>query len=103
MLPAVFWQEDDPSPAPTPVRPVPPPAGGLSAAVAAALWRGDQLGAPVSAVWPSGFAALDAQLPGGGWPGHGLTEILTRTAARWNGACSGRRCAKSVPPGRRWW
>jgi protein ImuA len=77
MLPAVFWQEDDPSPAPTPVRPVPPPAGGLSAAVAAALWRGDQLGAPVSAVWPSGFAALDAQLPGGGWPGHGLTEILT--------------------------
>lgn len=77
MLPAVPWQEDDLSPAPTPVRPVPPPAGGLPAAVAAALWRGDQLGAPVSAVWPSGFAALDAQLPGGGWPGHGLTEILT--------------------------
>ncbi|MBU7573626.1 MAG: translesion DNA synthesis-associated protein ImuA [Hydrogenophaga sp.] len=77
MLPAVSWQEDDPSPAPTPVRPAPPPAGGLPAAVAAALWRGDQLGAPVSAVWPSGFAALDAQLPGGGWPGHGLTEILT--------------------------
>ncbi|MCW5655588.1 translesion DNA synthesis-associated protein ImuA [Hydrogenophaga sp.] len=40
------------------------------------VWRGDQLGSPVSAVWPSGFAALDAQLPGGGWPGHGLTEIL---------------------------
>jgi protein ImuA len=50
---------------------------GLPAAVAAALWRGDQLGAPVSTVWSSGFAALDAQLPGGGWPGHGLTEILT--------------------------
>ncbi len=77
MLPAVPWQEDDLSPAPKPVRPVPPPAGGLPAAVAAALWRGDQLGSPVSAVWPSGFAVLDAQLPGGGWPGHGLTEILT--------------------------
>ncbi|WP_297654834.1 translesion DNA synthesis-associated protein ImuA [Hydrogenophaga sp.] len=61
----------------TPLPPPRPPAGGLPAAVAAALWRADQLGAPVSAVWPSGFAALDAQLPGGGWPGHGLTEILT--------------------------
>ena len=77
MLPAIPWLEDDPSPAPAPVRPAPPPGGGLPAAVAAALWRADQLGAPVSAVWPSGFAALDAQLPGGGWPGHGLTEILT--------------------------
>jgi protein ImuA len=77
MLPAIPWQEDDPSPAPTPFRPPRPPGSGLPAAVAAALWRADQLGAPVSAVWPSGFAALDAQLPGGGWPGHGLTEILT--------------------------
>ncbi len=77
MSPAVPWQEDDPSPAFTPVRIERPSAGGLPAAVAAALWRGDQLGAPVSAVWPSGFVALDAQLPGGGWPGHGLTEILT--------------------------
>lgn len=77
MLPAIPWPEDDPSPAPTCVRRVPTPPGGLPAAVAAALWRADQLGAPVSAVWPSGFPALDAQLPGGGWPGHGLTEILT--------------------------
>jgi protein ImuA len=77
MHPATPWQEDHPSSAPTPLRPPRPPAGGLPAAVAAALWRADQLGAPVSAVWPSGFAALDAQLPGGGWPGHGLTEILT--------------------------
>lgn len=48
----------------------------LPAGVAAALWRGDRLGGPVSAALPSGYAALDAQLPGGGWPGHGLTEIL---------------------------
>lgn len=78
MYPALAWQEDDPSPAPPTVRPARPLfSGGWSAAVAAALWRADQLGVPVSAVWPSGFAALDAQLPGGGWPGHGLTEILS--------------------------
>ena len=49
----------------------------LPAAVSAALWRGDQLGSAVARVYPSGFGALDAALPGGGWPGHGLTEILT--------------------------
>lgn len=49
----------------------------LPAAVSAALWRGDQLGQAVTRVFSSGFEALDAALPGGGWPGHGLTEILT--------------------------
>lgn len=49
----------------------------LPAAVSAALWRGDQLGSPVAAVLSSGFDALDAALPGGGWPGHSLTEILS--------------------------
>ncbi len=28
------------------------------------------------AVWPSGFAELDRQLPGGGWPAGMLTELL---------------------------
>ena len=78
MQPALNWQEEDPSsPAVSPPSRPAHPAGGWSAAVASALWRGDQLGTPVSAVWPSGFPVLDAQLPGGGWPGHGLTEILT--------------------------
>lgn len=78
MQPAIDWQEDDPSfPAVSPPSRRVHTPGGWSAAVAAALWRGDQLGTPISAVWPSGFAALDAHLPGGGWPGHGLTEILT--------------------------
>ena len=27
-------------------------------------------------VWPSGWAALDAELPGGGWPSRALTELL---------------------------
>jgi len=39
------------------------------------LWRGDS--APAVSGLPSGFAALDALLPGAGWPIGALTEILT--------------------------
>ncbi len=39
------------------------------------IWRGGQLTAAVRAV-SSGFAELDALLPGGGWPRGALTEIL---------------------------
>lgn len=38
------------------------------------LWRGR--GAATSATQPTGFAALDAALPGGGWPRSGLIEVL---------------------------
>lgn len=48
----------------------------LPPAVAAAVWRGDQLGRAALPTRPSGFATLDAQLPGGGWPCQGLTELL---------------------------
>lgn len=41
-----------------------------------ALWRAHQLGRPQQAVAASGFAELDAQLPGGGWPAGALTELL---------------------------
>jgi protein ImuA len=41
-----------------------------------ALWLGHQLGRHAEAAVPSGFPALDAQLPGGGWPRRGLTELL---------------------------
>lgn len=41
-----------------------------------ALWRAHQLGRGREAVQPSGYAALDAELPGGGWPQHALTELL---------------------------
>ena len=41
-----------------------------------ALWLGHQLGRHVDAAVPSGFAVLDAQLPGGGWPRRVLTELL---------------------------
>lgn len=52
-----------------------------------ALWRADRLAdaggtlanadAPPR---PTGFAALDAELPGGGWPGAGLIELLLDAA-----------------------
>ncbi len=40
------------------------------------LWLGHQLGRNVEQPVPSGFALLDAQLPGGGWPRKVLTELL---------------------------
>jgi hypothetical protein len=40
-----------------------------------AIWRGDDC-APEPAAVPSGFAALDAVLPGRGWPQGALTELL---------------------------
>ena len=40
-----------------------------------AIWRGSDC-APEPAALPTGFPSLDAVLPGGGWPGNALTEIL---------------------------
>lgn len=40
----------------------------------ARLWRGD--GAALQRAAPTGFAALDALLPGGGWPLGALSEIV---------------------------
>ena len=44
-----------------------------------ALWLADRLTSAAvggAAVRSTGFAALDAELPGGGWPAAGLTELL---------------------------
>ena len=43
-----------------------------------AVWRGGTAAAGIPAA-PTGFAALDAELPGGGWPAGGLVEVLCRT------------------------
>ena len=52
------------------------PAARLAARLAhPAIWRGGDC-APEPASLPTGFPALDAALPGGGWPGAGLTEML---------------------------
>jgi hypothetical protein len=43
-----------------------------------ALWRGTDAGAPEAV--PTGFRALDARLPGGGWPLATLVELLVPAA-----------------------
>ena len=40
------------------------------------LWLGHQLARHADAAVATGFAALDAQLPGAGWPRRALTELL---------------------------
>lgn len=58
-------------------------AGGAASAVEAMpghlrpmLWRGDQMNGSGDGAMSSGFAALDAHLPGRGWPRRTLTELL---------------------------
>ncbi|MFT7721658.1 MAG: translesion DNA synthesis-associated protein ImuA [Roseateles sp.] len=48
----------------------------LDAALQGRLWRGSSLGAQAAPTLPSGFAALDAELPGGGWPVQAVVELL---------------------------
>lgn len=40
------------------------------------LWRAHQLGRSRDEAVSTGFAELDAELPGGGWPRRALTELL---------------------------
>lgn len=40
------------------------------------VWRGGSLAAPTVPAVPSGCAALDHELPGGGWPAGTLSEFL---------------------------
>lgn len=55
-------------------------ATALPSTLAASIWRADQLGPATIAAWSSGFAKLDAELPGAGWPLAMLTELITREA-----------------------
>ena len=48
----------------------------LPPSVAASLWRGDRLVRTQLASTPTGWDALDAQLPGKGWPRQSLAEVL---------------------------
>lgn len=45
-------------------------------AVHPSLWLGHQLGRSSERGLPTGFALLDAELPGGGWPRRALSELL---------------------------
>ena len=62
--------------------------------LAEAVWRGSDLGGSASRAVASGFAELDAQLPGGGWPTHALTEMLTPQAA----LCEWRLLGPAIGP-----
>lgn len=48
----------------------------LEALLRAQVWRASSLGAGHSSCITSGFAALDKELPGGGWSTQSLSEIL---------------------------
>jgi hypothetical protein len=73
-----------------------------------ALWRGRSLAR--TQTFPSGFAALDAALPGGGWPRSGLIEVLIPRhgigelslwlplIAQRTARAEGRWCAFIAPP-----
>lgn len=50
--------------------------GLLPSNVSQAIWRGTEVGQAGKVVVSTGFEALDAQLPGGGWPCNSLTELL---------------------------
>ena len=52
------------------------PARPAPEALHPALWLGHQIGRTVDRAVPSGFAMLDRELPGGGWPRRVLTELL---------------------------
>ncbi len=72
-VPAAAPAAPVPRPLPAPLSPPP-----LAAAeeLHPALWRAHQVGRQPLVTWPSGFAALDVELPGGGWPAGALTELL---------------------------
>jgi protein ImuA len=69
---------------PTPASCSPDPAVPLAHADADAqasltlegVWRGTEIGRQPAAVVSTGWAPLDQELPGGGWPSHALTEVL---------------------------
>ena len=80
MRAALEWagdHDEEPAPASLPlVKLLLRPGDALPRHVAAAIWRGDELGSPITSVVSSGFPALDAELPGHGWPCRSLTEVL---------------------------
>lgn len=63
-----------------------------------AVWRADSLAGAAGVTIASGHAALDAQLPGGGWPVGGLCEILQAHGEHneWRLLLSAFKCATGV-------
>lgn len=106
-MPSLLLFDDVPDPAPAGC---PAPGGGLRPGAAlgilerGSLWRADQLERPDTPTLSTGWPALDAELPGGGWPLAGLTELLLPAAggelallAPWLRALGERRHAAHEP------
>ena len=54
------------------------------------LWRAQEqarVASPANAGLPTGYAALDHCLPGGGWPRRGSSKSLPTSAASANCGC----------------
>ena len=88
MLPPALATAATPQPA--------PPAALDDPRLQGRLWRGSSLGGGAEPTRPSGFAALDAELPGGGWPTRAAVELLTPQA----GVLEWRLLAPTL---RHWW
>jgi protein ImuA len=85
MAAVLRWTSDDEAPVPPPVPPrrylqrsqrAPGQPLELPPEIGAAIWRGNELGSSVQETISTGWAELDAELPGGGWPCHAITEVL---------------------------
>jgi cell division inhibitor SulA len=48
----------------------------IAASLPHPVWRADALGSSTAVAVPTGYADLDAELPGGGWPTAGLADLL---------------------------
>ncbi len=94
MSSSALWQEgSEPSPGPSAAVSSEELSRALPVHVAEAVWRGTELGKLDARVVGSGFPALDAELPGGGWPTRSLTELLLPQAA----LCEWRLLGPAVP------
>lgn len=85
MAAVLRWAGDDEEPVPASLpasrsrhrgRRTPGQPPELPPELSSSVWRGAELGSTVTKVLSSGFPALDAELPGAGWPCHSLTEVL---------------------------
>jgi protein ImuA len=84
-----------------------PALGAFPAHLRERLWHGDALVSAVASI-ASGFQILDEQLPGGGWPTRGLTELLLSSpgigelrlvAASLSSVCRAGRSIMVMTPG----
>ncbi|MCV2356681.1 recombinase RecA [Paucibacter sp. B2R-40] len=75
----------------------------LESLLRAQVWRASSLGSSHSACVSSGFAALDGELPGGGWPTQSLSEILCDSVAtlEWRLLAPALRLLLSIDAARR--